>query len=110
MLIFETLLEQLPLGVAYLDAKLRFVHINARLAAMNGLPAAGHIGKSVLEIMPMLAASAEGIARRILETVSRKKSRWSVKRSSNPGSSGAGAETGTLYETPAMRSSASACW
>ena len=68
MPIFETLLEQLPLGAAYLDAKLRFVHINARLAAMNGLPAAGHIGKSVLEIMPMLAASAEGIARRILET------------------------------------------
>ena len=42
--------------------------VNKRLAEMNGLPVAGHIGKTVREIVPEIADEAEEIAARIFET------------------------------------------
>jgi PAS domain S-box-containing protein len=44
------------------------VRINERLAEMNGFPAPEHIGRSVRDLLPDIADTAEPILRHILET------------------------------------------
>jgi PAS domain S-box-containing protein len=66
--LLETLLKTAPVGFAYLDRELRFVTINTRLAEMNGLPAASHIGKFVSEIVPTLAPAVHTVTTNILAT------------------------------------------
>lgn len=60
--------DNAPIGLAVLDADLRFVRVNYLLAAMNGLPAAGHIGRTVDEVVPALAAQVGQIREEILRT------------------------------------------
>ena len=56
-------------GLCYLDSQLRFIHINNSLAAINGLPAEEHIGKSISEVLPEIAAAgAEKELRSVLES------------------------------------------
>jgi PAS domain S-box-containing protein len=50
------------------DAELRYVRINDRLAAMNGLPVSDHIGRSIWEIVPDFADMVAPICRRVLAT------------------------------------------
>ena len=58
-----------PVGLCYLDAELRYVQINSFLAAINGLPSEEHIGKSVMEVLPEIAAAGvEKELRGVLET------------------------------------------
>jgi PAS domain S-box-containing protein len=64
----EAIYDTARIGLCVLDRELRYVRINERLAEMNGLPVAGHIGKSVREIVPEIADKAEEIAARIFET------------------------------------------
>ena len=47
---------------------MRFVAVNERLAAMNGLPAAAHIGRTPREAVPMIAGQVEPLLRRALDT------------------------------------------
>ena len=51
-----------------LDRSLRYVRIDERLAEMNGLPVEAHVGRTVREIVPVLADEVEPMLRRILET------------------------------------------
>jgi PAS domain S-box-containing protein len=44
-------------GFAVLDKDLRYLYINKTLAAMHGLPAADHIGRSLQEAVPAIAGS-----------------------------------------------------
>ncbi|UXY14177.1 PAS domain S-box protein [Chitiniphilus purpureus] len=62
------LLAALPVGVAIFDRTLRYRHINAVLAASNGLPAADHLGRTVIEALPMLAGTVEPLLRQVLQT------------------------------------------
>ena len=48
-----------PIGLCLIDADLRFVRINERLAAINGTSVAEHIGKTVGEVLPNLAPRLE---------------------------------------------------
>lgn len=41
-----------PVGLCYLDRNLRYININHRLAQMNGLPIAAHLGRTVKETVP----------------------------------------------------------
>ncbi len=41
-----------PVGLCYLDRNLRYININKRLAQMNGLPIAAHLGRTVAEVVP----------------------------------------------------------
>jgi two-component system cell cycle sensor histidine kinase/response regulator CckA len=50
-----------------LDRELRFIRINERMAELNGVSVAAHIGRTVREIVPDLADKAEPVLRRILE-------------------------------------------
>ena len=57
-----------PAGLAMLDAQLRYLRVNETLAAMNGLPAADHVGRSVREALPQLAPTLEPILAGVLAT------------------------------------------
>ena len=64
----EDLYLNAPVGLCVLDRDLRWVRINERLAEINGIPAADHIGRTVRELMPELADAVEPEMRRVLET------------------------------------------
>lgn len=64
----EAIYDTAPIGLCILDRDLRWVRINERLAAINGFPAAAHLGRSVRELLPDLAPAAEPILHRILES------------------------------------------
>ncbi|MBX3133479.1 MAG: response regulator [Gemmatimonadaceae bacterium] len=51
----DSAIESSPYGIAFYDRQLRFQRINGALAAINGYPAAEHIGKSIEQIIPALA-------------------------------------------------------
>ncbi len=57
-----------PAGLAILDRELRYVQLNETLAQMNGRSVAEHLGRSVREVLPALAASVEPTLQRILTT------------------------------------------
>jgi transcriptional regulator with GAF, ATPase, and Fis domain len=49
------LLDAPSVGVALLDADLRYVRINELLAAINGVPMAEHLGRRIQEVIPAFA-------------------------------------------------------
>jgi PAS domain S-box-containing protein len=64
----EDLYHNAPVGLCVLDRDLRFVRINERLAEINGIPAAEHVGKTVRELLPRLADAVEPGLRQVLVT------------------------------------------
>lgn len=64
----ETIYQSAPIGLNVLDRDLRFVRINEQLAKINGYSVAAHIGRSVRELLPDLADTAEALLQPILET------------------------------------------
>jgi len=64
----EGIYDAAPLGMCTFDEDLRLVRINGRLAAMNGLPAAQHVGRTAAEVLPALANAAVKLAQAVLRT------------------------------------------
>ncbi|HEX8819308.1 MAG TPA: GAF domain-containing protein [Archangium sp.] len=62
------LMDTAPVGLGFWDEELRYVHINGRLAEMNGLSEAAHLGRTVREVLPELAPTLEPLFREVLET------------------------------------------
>ncbi|MFF8032843.1 MULTISPECIES: SpoIIE family protein phosphatase [unclassified Streptomyces] len=63
------IVAQSPIGLAVLDADLRYVSVNPALERINGVPAEDHLGRTVREVLPLLDADAiEDAARRVLDT------------------------------------------
>ncbi|RKH28518.1 PAS domain S-box protein [Corallococcus sp. CA041A] len=50
----DAVMDITPVGFAFYDRDLRYVHVNAALAAMNGLPVEAHLGRHVSEVLPEL--------------------------------------------------------
>ena len=57
-----------PIGMGFVDTKLRFVRINQVLADINGLPVSEHIGRSLKEVAPELAPQLEPVYLSVLQT------------------------------------------
>ena len=55
-------------GLGVLDSKLRYIRVNERLAEINGIPAADHIGRTIREVIPAKADAAEKLGRHIIAT------------------------------------------
>jgi formate hydrogenlyase transcriptional activator len=55
-------------GLCILDADLRYLAINQRLAEMNGIPAASHLGKTVREVLGDFADMVEPGFRKVVST------------------------------------------
>jgi PAS domain S-box-containing protein len=64
----EAVYDSLPVAHCVLDTDLRWVRINARMAEINGIPAAAHIGRSVRELLPTVADTVEPLLHRIIAT------------------------------------------
>ena len=64
----KTIYREAPIGLCALDTDLRYTHINDRLAGMNGIPEAHHIGRTPREIVPHLADQVEPLLRKVLQT------------------------------------------
>ncbi|MFJ7147231.1 SpoIIE family protein phosphatase [Streptomyces sp. NPDC100445] len=61
------LVTQAPIGLAVLDTDLRYLAVNPALAAMHGIPEAGHIGRDFRVVLPGAPfMDAETVMRRVL--------------------------------------------
>lgn len=61
--------DSVPVGLALVDRDLKFLNINARVAAISGLPTGAHIGRTAREVLPPgLAEPVESAQRAVLET------------------------------------------
>ena len=65
--LIESLFESAPIGLAYFDRDLRYVRVNDRMAEINGIPAADHVGRTTEELFPALEAGSERL-REVLES------------------------------------------
>ncbi|MFE2374828.1 SpoIIE family protein phosphatase [Streptomyces sp. NPDC059398] len=50
----ESLFAGTPAGICVLDTELRYLYVNPALERMNGISAAGHLGRTVEDILPEL--------------------------------------------------------
>ncbi|MBN9684837.1 MULTISPECIES: PAS domain-containing sensor histidine kinase [unclassified Corallococcus] len=64
----DAVMDITPVGFAFYDRDLRYVHVNAALAAMNGLPVAAHLGRHVAEVLPALGTVLAPRLARALES------------------------------------------
>ncbi len=64
----ESIYTHVPAGLCVVDSDLRFVRINDRLAEINGVSVAGHLGRTVREVLPDLAGELEPLFRTVLDT------------------------------------------
>ncbi len=63
----QAIYDGAPVGLCFLDKNLRHVSVNRRLAEMNGIPVAAHIGKTVKELLPSLYPRVEPYLLRALQ-------------------------------------------
>jgi len=63
----QAIYDGAPVGLCFLDRKLRYVSINRRLARLNGRPASAHLGKTVAENIPDFFPRIEPFLRRALQ-------------------------------------------
>ena len=66
--IIDTILAASQLGIGFIDTSLRYVRVNAALAAVNGRTATAHVGRTVREVIGEAADFIEPLLRRVLET------------------------------------------
>ena len=59
-------LDSALVGLCVLDCDLRYVHINERLAEMNGRSVAEHIGHTMREVVPSITGATEAMLREIM--------------------------------------------
>ncbi|MFD9129274.1 SpoIIE family protein phosphatase [Kitasatospora sp. NPDC059571] len=63
------MVAQSPIGLAVLDADLRYIMVNPALARINGLPVEGHVGRSVHDALPMIdPAPIDAVMHEVLAT------------------------------------------
>ncbi len=60
--------KEIPIGLCYIDTKLRYVHINEWLAAINGLSVEQHLGRMIGEVVPQVASGVEAQLRHVIES------------------------------------------
>jgi PAS domain S-box-containing protein len=66
--LLDVIFARAPVGLALFDADLRYVRVNERMAAMNGMAASAHLGRRPREVLPGLPRDVEDDLRRVLRT------------------------------------------
>jgi PAS domain S-box-containing protein len=66
--LLDALYEQAPVGLAFVDERLRYQRINPALAAINGRPVQEHIGRTVGQMLGETGEGVEAAMRQVLET------------------------------------------
>jgi PAS domain S-box-containing protein len=57
-----------PIALGLFDRDLRYVMVNDKLAQLNGLPVADHIGRHLSEVVPSMSVQNERLMDRVLRT------------------------------------------
>ncbi len=60
--------DDAAVGLCYFDTDLRYLYINRWLARLNGLPVEKHLGRTVGEVIPNVAAGIEAQLRMVMKT------------------------------------------
>ena len=63
-----SLLTSAPLGVAFFDRQHRYLRINDALAAINGIPAAEHLGRTVADMLPLVAGAVDPVIDQVFDS------------------------------------------
>lgn len=64
----DVLYNEAPLGLCHMDTNLRYLRCNEKLAEINGIPAADHIGRSLRDIIPEIAKTMESVYRGVIQS------------------------------------------
>jgi PAS domain S-box-containing protein len=64
----DALYDRAPIALCVLDTDLRYLRVNQKMAEINGMPAAEHIGRSLTDVAPDLAAQALRIAGQVVRS------------------------------------------
>ena len=64
----ESIYASVPIGLSFMDTNLRFVRINEYLAAINNVPVAEHIGRTLRDVLPNLSDKLEPLYKQVLES------------------------------------------
>ena len=64
----EAVFQAAPVGLAVLDRELRFCRVNERMAEMDGLPAAEHLGRRAPDLFPELGERLHPLVEWVLST------------------------------------------
>ncbi len=64
----QRIYKDMPVGLCFLDTNLRFIHINDWLAEINGIPAEEHLGRTLGELIPDVAAEVEAQYGQVIDT------------------------------------------
>ena len=60
--------DNVGIGTCLFDTELRYLEINPCLAAINGLSVEAHLGRTISEVIPEVAARVEPQLRDVMET------------------------------------------
>lgn len=66
VMLLNTIFQTAPVGLAFLDSNLRFARVNASLAAINGVPIEAHLGRTLKEMNPVVAAQVDHHHREVM--------------------------------------------
>ncbi|WP_290439406.1 PAS domain-containing protein [Leptolyngbya sp. 'hensonii'] len=66
--LLNSLLSSSPVGIAFLDQDLRYLHANEALATINGLPLADHFNKTVWDLLPAWADLVAQMVKQVIQT------------------------------------------
>ena len=66
--VLEQMFARTPVGLAVMDARHRYVQVNAALARLNGLSAEEHLGRHVSEVLGEASPSVEAAIDHVLRT------------------------------------------
>ncbi|MBK3737127.1 PAS domain-containing protein, partial [Azospirillum brasilense] len=64
----NSLLQNAPVGFAFLDRERRYIRINEQLADCNGILAEAHMGRTLADLLPVVGASVEPLIDRVFDT------------------------------------------
>jgi PAS domain S-box-containing protein len=64
----ETIYQTAPVGMSFGDANMKYIRLNERLAQINGLPVAAHMGRTIREVLPEIADQLEPLYRQVMES------------------------------------------
>ncbi|MFB2838244.1 PAS domain S-box protein, partial [Floridanema evergladense] len=64
----QAFMRACPISLAFFDRELRFLYVNEALAQMNDLPLDAALGKTLWEVLPLMAPQFAPILRQVMET------------------------------------------
>ncbi len=66
--VMSTLVDKAPIGLALFDRDQRYVRVNEALAAINGLPAEAHLGRTLASLLPQVDPGVRAALDHVLRT------------------------------------------